>query len=132
MSHRGLLSRLENGSLHLSSRREDPVESITRHLRVLLNTRQGESVASPGYGILDFNDVVHTYPAALQKIQASIRAAIQEYEPRLRNVVVLHLPDALEPTALKFEITAQLSLKGSREVLRFRTRVGSGGQVQLL
>ena len=131
MSHRGLLSRLEHGGVHLSSRREDPVESITRHLRVLLNTRQGESVSSPGYGILDFNDVVHTYPAALRRIQASIRAAIQEYEPRLRNVVVLHLPDAQEPAALKFEITAQLAHPGSRDVVRFRTRVGSGGQVQL-
>ena len=131
MSTRGLLSRLENGSQHLSSRREDPLESITRHLRVLLNTRRGESVSSPGYGILDFNDVVHSYPAALQKIQASIRSAIQEYEPRLRNVVVVHLPDPNEPAALKFEITAQLAQRGSRDIFRFRTRVGAGGQVEL-
>jgi type VI secretion system protein len=131
MSTRGLLSRLESGDMHPSSRREEPIKAITRHLRVLLNTRKGESVSSPGYGILDFNDIVHTYPSAIQKMQASIRAAIQEYEPRLRNVVVVHTPDADEPAALKFEITAQLSQKGSRGVLRFRTRVGAGGQIDL-
>ncbi|MET0404322.1 MAG: type VI secretion system baseplate subunit TssE [Cystobacter sp.] len=131
MSTRGLLSRLESGQLHPSSRKEDPLESITRHLRVLLNTRRGESVSSPGYGILDFNDVVHSYPSALQKIQTSLRTAIQEYEPRLKNVVVVHTPDVHEPAALKFEITAQLALKGSREVLRFRTRIGAGGQLEL-
>lgn len=131
MSTRGLLSRLESGHLHSSSQRESPLESITRHLRVLLNTRRGESVSSPGYGILDFNDVVHSYPSALQKIQTSLRTAIQEYEPRLKNVVVVHTPDPHEPAALKFEITAQLAQKGSREVLRFRTRVGVGGQLEL-
>jgi type VI secretion system protein len=131
MSTRGLLSRLERGDVHHSSRREDPLESITRHLRVLLNTRRGESVSSPGYGILDFNDVVHSYPAAIHKMQASIRAAIQEYEPRLRNVVVVHTPDANEPAALRFEITAQLSQKDSRGFLRFHTRVGAGGQMEL-
>ena len=89
-------------------------------------------MASPSFGILDFNDVVHTYPAALQKIQASIRTAIQEYEPRLRNVVVVCLSDAEEPAALKFEITAQLAQKGSRGFLRFRTRMGAGGQIDLM
>jgi type VI secretion system protein len=131
MSTRGLLSRLERGNMHPSSRREDPLESITRHLRVLLNTRKGESVSSPGYGILDFNDIVHTYPSAIQKMQASIRSAIQEHEPRLRGVVVVHLPDADEPSALKFEIIAQLALRGARGQLRFRTRVGARGQVEL-
>jgi type VI secretion system protein len=131
MSTRGILSRLEQGSLHPSSRREEPIESITRHLRVLLNTRRGESVSSPGYGILDFNDVVHAFPSAIQKMQASIRAAILEYEPRLKNVVVVHTPDGDEPAALKFEITAQLAQKGSRGVLHFRTRVGAGNQIDL-
>jgi type VI secretion system protein len=99
---------------------------------VLLNTRKGESVSSPGYGILDFNDIVHAYPSAIQKMQSSIRSAIQEYEPRLKNVVVVHTPDAHEPAALKFEISAQLSQKGSRGVIRFHTRVGAGGQIDLL
>ncbi|HEX5750986.1 MAG TPA: type VI secretion system baseplate subunit TssE [Archangium sp.] len=130
MSTHGLLSRLESGDMH-PSRREDPVEAITRHLRVLLNTRKGESVSSPGYGILDFNDVVHTYPSAIQRMQASIQAAIQEYEPRLRNVVVIHTPQAGDPSALKFEITAQLATKGSSRVLYFRTRLGAGGRVEL-
>ncbi|MDC0711159.1 type VI secretion system baseplate subunit TssE [Stigmatella sp. ncwal1] len=131
MSTRGLLSRLEKGGGHLSSQREHPTESITAHLRVLLNTRKGESVSSPAYGILDFNDVVHAFPSAIQKMQSSIRMAIQEYEPRLKNVTVVHTPDVGEPSALKFEITAQLAQKGSQGLLRFRTRVGAGGQIDL-
>jgi type VI secretion system protein len=131
MSTRGLLSRLELGGAQPSFERKEPAEAITAHLRVLLNTRKGESVSSPGYGILDFNDVVHAFPSAIQKMQVSIRQAIQEYEPRLKNVVVVHTPDAGEPAALKFEITAQWAQKGSQGLLRFRTRVGAGGQIDL-
>ena len=63
MAGRGLLSRIERRRDVLAQL--DAVESITEHLRVLLNTRKGESVTAPGFGVVDFTDLVHTFPAAI-------------------------------------------------------------------
>jgi type VI secretion system protein len=130
MAARGLLSRIAagNGTLGPSG---DVVESIAEHLRFLLNTRKGESVASPQYGILDLNDIVHTYPSAIPKMTLSIRTAIQEFEPRLKGVVVAYLPDEADPTALRFDITAQLSTPHRRGTVRFHSQVSPGGRVEL-
>jgi type VI secretion system protein len=128
--NRGLFSRLKSGDVH-TSRRGDPVEEVTEHLRVLFNTRKGESVAAPGFGIMDFNDIIHTFPSAIERMQQSLRQAIQEYEPRLKNVAVLHVPDELDPTSLKFEVSAHLVQRGSRRPIRFFTRLGRSNQVEL-
>ncbi|AKQ65168.1 hypothetical protein A176_002080 [Myxococcus hansupus] len=130
MGTRGLLSRIAegNGSLAPSG---DVVESIAEHLRSLLNTRRGESVASPGYGILDLNDIVHSYPAAIPRMTQSIRTAIQDFEPRLKSVVVTHSEDTVDPTALRFDITAQLATRDRKGLVRFHTQVHPGGRVDL-
>lgn len=130
MAERGLLTRLATGKGSLAPA-GNPVASILEHLRVLLNTRKGEAVASPGFGILDFNDIIHTYPSAISKMQQSIRLAIQEFEPRLKNVTVAHLPDEENPTALQFEINAQLTGPGLQGSVHFVTRLQPGGGVEL-
>ena len=129
MTNRGLLSRLKSGDAH-TSRRGDPVQEVTEHLRMLFNTRKGESVSAPGFGIMDFNDIIHTFPSAIERMQQSLRQAIQEYETRLKNVVVLHVPDELDPTSLKFEVSAHLVHRGSRRSIRFFTRLGRNNQIE--
>jgi type VI secretion system protein len=126
---RGLLSRIEAGQ-GTADRALDVSESIVEHLRVLLNARKGGSATVPGFGIVDFTDLVHAFPAAIQTLQAAIRATVLEYEPRLRNVSVRHVPDE-EPLVVRFEITAQPVDRGARGVLRFRTQVSPGGKVEV-
>ncbi|GHG83101.1 type VI secretion system baseplate subunit TssE [Comamonas sp. JC664] len=130
MATRGLLSRIAEGNGSLAPP-GDVVESIAEHLRHLLNTRKGESVATPGYGILDLNDIVHSYPSAIPRMTQSIRTAIQDFEPRLKSVVVTHTEDAADPTALRFDITAQLATRERKGLVRFHTQVHPGGRVDL-
>ncbi|MBU8900871.1 type VI secretion system baseplate subunit TssE [Corallococcus sp. H22C18031201] len=130
MGSRGLLSRIAegNGALAPSG---DVLESIAEHLRALLNTRKGESVATPHYGILDLNDIIHSYPSAIPRMTQSIRTAIQEFEPRLKNVVVTYVPDEIDPTALRFDITAQLATRERKGMVRFHSQLSPGGRVEL-
>ncbi|NMO13293.1 type VI secretion system baseplate subunit TssE [Pyxidicoccus fallax] len=130
MGSRGLLSRIAEGNGTLAPP-GDVVESIAEHLRNLLNTRKGESVATPAYGILDLNDIVHSYPSAIPRMTQSIRTAIQDFEPRLKNVVVHYAADPTDPTALRFDITAQLATRDRRGMVRFHTQVHPGGRVDL-
>jgi type VI secretion system protein len=110
--------------------RVDDIDSIVEHLRGLLNTRQGESVTVPDFGVIDFTDLVHNFPEAIQVLQRSIRATILQYEPRLKSVVVQHVRDE-EVLVLKFQITAQLASKSARGAVRFETQLRAGGQMNV-
>ena len=129
MARRGLLSRIDSGASSTGGL-GDASESIAAHLRVLLNTRKGEAVTAPSFGVVDFTELVHGFPASIQVLQQSIRATILEFEPRVKTVSVRHTPDE-NPLVLRFEITAQLAEKGARGSLRFQTTVGPGGKIEL-
>ncbi len=128
---RGLLSRLTATSVS-EARPVNELESIVEHLRALLNTRQGESPSVPDFGVIDFTDLVHNFPEAIQLLQRCIRTTILQYEPRLKNVVVQHVRDD-ESLVLKFQITAQLQNKGNKNggAVRFETQLRAGGHVSV-
>src|SRR5688572_29280072 len=126
MSGRGLLSRI--GRVDSSSRTEDESASVLEHLRVLLNTRQGEAPTVPDYGVPDITDLVHTLPAGIQGLVKALRETILAYEPRLKNVNVRSISSD-EPLVLRFEITARL-VDGNR-LVKVQTRVRPGGKVEV-
>ena len=110
--------------------RVDEVQSILSHLKVLLNTRQGDSPCVPGYGIVDFADMVHGFPASVPQLVKSIRSTIIEFEPRLKNVTVRHQPDEVS-LVLRFEIAAQLAQAKGTRMLRLATTVLPGGSIDI-
>jgi type VI secretion system protein len=126
MGGRALLSRIGARD----GRPADPAESIAAHLRVLLNTRKGDCVTAPEFGIIDFADVVHEFPGGIQQLAKSIRSTILQFEPRLKNVTVRHVPDE-NPLSLRFEITAQVADGRTVRTLRFATTVKPGGRVDV-
>lgn len=127
MGGRGLLSRIAAKDPR-QLRAENEVESIMEHLRDLLNTRQGEAITVPDFGVIDFTDLVHNFPDAIQLLQRSVRATILQYEPRLKNVVVQHVRDE-DVLVLKFQISAQLATRTGRGAVRFETQLRAGGHV---
>jgi len=127
---RGLLSRIELMSRSGTREREDLPEAIAAHLRVLLNTHQGDAATAPSFGLMDFTDLVHSLPGSIPTLQAAIRSSILEFEPRLKNVTVRYLPET-DPLILRFEITAQPMDQGARGLLRFRTQVAPGARVHV-
>jgi type VI secretion system protein len=108
----------------------DEVRSILAHLQQLLNTRQGDAPVAPGYGVIDFADLVHGFPGAIQQLARAIRSTILEFEPRLRNVAVRHVPDE-DGLTLRFEIAAQLARGPTPKTLRLATTVKPGGQIEI-
>lgn len=70
--------------------------TLIAELRLLLNTRIGESPAAPQFGVPDLADLVHQFPAAGSAFQQAVRAAIASHAPHLRNLTVRTAP----PSAL--------------------------------
>lgn len=120
MGGRGLLARLASGE-----RTTHTAASVAEHLRTLLNSRNGLSATVPGYGLVDFNDVVHNFPDSVRVLQQSIRDAISKYEPRLQNVSVRHVATD-DVTTMAFEIVGRLA-DDRRSVVRLRTQLRHGG-----
>jgi type VI secretion system protein len=120
MAVRGILDRLSSPA----QRRTDELTSVTEHLRVLLNARQGASESASRFGVTDFNSVVHNMPDALGLLQVSIRQTILEHEPRLEQVFVQHVPGT-EALSLRFEIRARL--RRTRATIRLHTLVNAAG-----
>jgi type VI secretion system lysozyme-like protein len=66
--------------------------TLLADLRLLLNTRIGESPAAPDYGVPDLADLLHQFPAASPAFQQAVRAAIARHAPHLRALTVRTAP----------------------------------------
>ena len=124
---RGLLSRLASAD---PSRPIDEIQSILGNLRALLNTREGDSLSAPDFGIIDLSDLVHNFPNAAQYMQRSIRETINRYEPRLTNVRVRAVQSE-DPLKVVFEVSARLTHDRRRGLVRVRTEVLPNGRVEV-
>lgn len=103
------------------------------HLRNMLNTRQGSCLTCPDYGIAELSEITHDFPEAIGIMQRSIKASIQAYEPRLKNVQVRHLKRADgNRMVLEFEITGQIVLPdGRKQAVRMSTSMDEVGNLKL-
>ena len=85
------------------------VDSIKRHLVRLLNAHPGNSACVPELGLLDFNDAtLGTHDLSIQ-IRSAIRPCIERYEPRVKRVDVVALPQGPDPLQLRFQVTVYLN-----------------------
>ncbi len=106
MGARGLLARIASGARHERASLNN-VDSVIEHLRALLNTRRGDAVTVPDYGLEDLADLAEAFPDAANIWKKSIQETIERYEPRLTRVRVRHIPSENAMT-IAFEISAKL------------------------
>jgi type VI secretion system protein len=77
---------------------ERRVLSVARALVRLFNTRQGTLAHRPDYGLPDLSSVYRNVPESISGLQQAIRAAVDAFEPRLRDVRVALQDDGLRET----------------------------------
>ncbi len=131
MREERLFERIRNWEKKPERRiKDDPkriVDSILRHLRQLLNTKQGNVPIGEDYGTPDFTDLFNTFSRtrvdAKREIEKAIRLAIQKYEPRLEWVRVNMIENEEEedypytdPLTLRFQIMGRLSDESRTQV----------------
>lgn len=103
-------------------------ESVLRHLRKMLNTRPDQVLIQPSYGMPDLTEFVQDQPAAAEEVQAAILRSITQFEPRLRDVTVTHMPAEPGQPVLRFEITGALASERQPHV-EFQTEISPSGLV---
>lgn len=134
MRERSLLERLRHpGDVHGrgGDSLEALAESVLRHLRKMLNTRQGSSRTVPDYGIPDLGELVRAFPVTRQELENGIRSSIEKYEPRLQDVTVRFAENEDDILTLAFEITARIVTSDEEAGVWFVTRIDPDGHLEI-
>lgn len=110
----------DNRPLHHVPQHRRRVFSIVDNLHRLFNTRRGTLEHMIDYGLPDISEIYRDMPASISDLQAALQETVEKYEPRLRNVRVLHQ----EKDETQFDMTLTFILSGrlvGRERIRFET-----------
>ena len=130
-----LLERIDDGDAddgrRLEVDRHRVAQSVVRHLRKMLNVRQGSVITLPDYGLPDFNDIVSQFPDSVNVVRRIIKDSLEKYEPILRRVSVRHLPNEDDPMDFRFEISARLVVDGEETPVSFETVFADGGKAHV-
>ena len=107
--------------------------SITSHLRNMLNTRQGAVEIAEDYGIPDFTNFLSDFnPRTIEDIQNSVRQVILKYEPRLSDIRVVHQEDKNKVTSgLTFRLESTIKYKESKVPVVFETILEPDGKISV-
>ena len=110
---------------------QEMADSILRHLQRMLNTRQGNALTVPDYGVPDLTDLARGFPESASTLEDALRACIEKYEPRLRDVMVRYKQSTGDALSLSFEVTGRLAASGEDAGVWFLTTVDPDGRVDV-
>jgi len=119
---RTLLQRLQRPDPgNYRSESELLARSVRDNLVDLFSTQWGACQAEPDYGFPNLSVLIHSfdrplteeiYQYGVEQLKASLRKAIQRYEPRLDLRSVEACVDPEDPTHLRFDLRARLLIDG--------------------
>lgn len=89
--------------------------AIKHHLELILNSRQGCSLSTPGLGLRDFNDAAIGSADLLLRVSQDIRQSVAKFEPRVRVLAVRARPDPSRPLDLTFRLDCLVPLANAAE-----------------
>lgn len=135
MRERSLLERLRDPRADAGRQATDDLEaleaSILAHLRRMLNSRQGHALVALDYGMPDLSEALRTFPSSISMVEQAVRASIERYEPRLRDVSVRFVDTEEDILTLSFEIRGRLA-RDRNLGLQVTTRIGADGGIELM
>jgi type VI secretion system protein len=135
LSEKSLIERLRSAESAGPRRGEDSLQgtadSVLRHLQRMLNTRRGNAPTVPDYGVPDLTDMGRGFPESAAVLQEALRACIEKYEPRLRDVSVRYKESPDDVLSMSFEVTGRLVAQGDEAGVWFLTRIDPEGRIDV-
>jgi len=127
------ISRWEEGGERTNLTQVDIlIQSVTHHLRRLLNTRQGSVQLDPAFGVPDFTNVAGGLAAgSTRDIEEALQCMVQRYEPRLKSPRITLTRESSDVLTLRFTLDGMLEVEQRDIPLQLSTTVGANGQVNI-
>lgn len=88
---------------------KDPLSSVKRNLKQVLNVRPNSCQSAKELGVIDLNDATMNTTELNSLICESIKTCIEKYEPRISIAQVNAKPDENDPLTLCFSVTAYIN-----------------------
>ncbi|MCA8925078.1 MAG: type VI secretion system baseplate subunit TssE [Planctomycetes bacterium] len=107
------------------------IRSVQANLVRVLNTREGDALIQPTFGMPPPNEIVHAFSGAVARMTKKIRSSIEDFEPRLSDVEIVHLESPDDPLTLKFQVQARLTASSSGSWVSFMLRFDPSGRITL-
>jgi type VI secretion system protein len=101
--------------------------SVLDNMQRILNTRAGSIKHLPDYGLPDMTRILQGMPGTAHQLMATFSAVLLKYEPRLKSVNVVILPQT-QPGELRYAIDAELHEAG---LVRYGTEFMPEGKILL-
>lgn len=121
---RGVLFRL--GVSEHPERRTGLVESVVANLRALLNSDDGCSASSTGFGV-SLHQTLMRWEFDKEGVLKQLAQLIERYEPRLKKVAVKELEKG-GPLRFRVLISGELA---DGQIFRARSEMGSAGAADI-
>lgn len=99
--------------------------SVLDNMQRVLNCRAGTISHLPDYGLPDMSKILQGMPGTAHSLLTTLSATLLEYEPRIRKLNVILLPQST-PGHLEYAIDAELKELG---LVRFGTEFMPEGRV---
>ena len=107
---------------------EDRIRSVIANIRRITNSREGSAPAQPDYGMPPPSEIVHAFPHAIERLQRHLRTQIERYEPRLKDLEVLHLEVENEPVKMFFQVSGRIPTESGGTWLTLRLTFNPSGR----
>ncbi|TWT41800.1 lysozyme-like protein [Phycisphaerae bacterium RAS1] len=130
---RTLLERIRrpgpSGARQLRVSAGEVSDSILKNLQDILNTAQGNCLIDHNYGLPHMTAIRSAMPRSIASFEAAIRTTIEKFEPRLKNVRVVHAPKRSDGMELRFDISGVVIDEDGRTTVRFQTFADEDGKL---
>lgn len=112
---------------------QDFVESVRSDVEELLNTRQGTVLINLAMGLPDLTHLFNGFGIPeVEQLQQQIVQQINQFEPRLSQVVIQYIGDQSKVTQLLFQCQAQLLLEKQTIPFSVRLLLNENGSVSVM
>jgi type VI secretion system lysozyme-like protein len=109
---------------------EELVDSVVKHLALILNTHQGSSASAPDFGMPDYLSLSsRTDLDGLRELARILNEVIRKYEPRLRNAAVGQAAGGMESGVVEFSLSGTVEISREKRSLFFSTALNPDGRV---
>ena len=111
-------------------RSHQQLRSVISNLNRLFNAQRTAVSHLPAYGLPAISDVYRDMPASISGLRYAVKEAIEQYEPRLKRVRVVHHRTDEFAMRLVFIVSGQLVGRSERVYLQTTFRSDEVARVQ--
>ncbi len=111
---------------------EQLISSVSRHLKLILNTRRGTVLIDPDYGMPDFSEMpVDLASSKTDLMKDGIKKVVEKYEERIIDVTITIEPKTDNNLSMHFGLSGTIIHEDVKIPISLMTTIGPDNKFDL-